>query len=55
MTSRTHTGEEKEAETEAVGVSSSAVLRDPEHEGTRLPIAHSVFSPGRPPHPPTPM
>lgn len=46
MTSSTHSGEGKEEETtKEDGVSSSAVLRDPEHEGTHLPIAHSAFSP----------
>uniref|UniRef100_A0AAQ4PE35 Excision repair cross-complementation group 6-like 2 n=1 Tax=Gasterosteus aculeatus aculeatus TaxID=481459 RepID=A0AAQ4PE35_GASAC len=47
MTSSTHSGEGKEEETtKEDGVSSSAVLRDPKHEGTHLPIAHSAFSPG---------
>ena len=44
MTSSTHTGEEKEEEeTKGVSVSNCAVLRDPEHQGTRLlsQAAHS--------------
>lgn len=55
MTTSTHTGEEKQDETNRVGVSNSAVLRDPEHRAHIVPIPHSLFLPKWPTHPPIPM
>lgn len=56
MTTTTHTGEGKEEEeTKGVGVSNSAVLRDPEHRAPIFPIPHSVFFPRRPTYSSIPM
>lgn len=54
VTTSVHKGEEKEAETQGVSVSNSAVLRDPEHRALIFPIPHSFCFPRRPTHPSIP-